>query len=81
MLFGETVAVYCQNQSEHTDALAAKQYNVNSCGTFNAVVQRVNLQVHYPDSCSGCINPLERYRKTMSSEDKRLCASKQNKSG
>jgi hypothetical protein len=47
MLFGETVAVYCENHTEHTDTLCgqnAELFNVKSDGmygyhcTFNTLI-------------------------------------------
>jgi hypothetical protein len=38
MLFRETVAVYCENHTEHTDALCgqnAEFLNVKACGTYS----------------------------------------------
>jgi hypothetical protein len=38
MLFGERVAVYCENHTEHTDALCgqnAEFYYVKACGTYS----------------------------------------------
>jgi hypothetical protein len=38
MLFGETVAVYCENHREHTDTLCgqkAEYYNMEAAGTYS----------------------------------------------
>jgi hypothetical protein len=38
MLFGETVAVYCENHTEHTDTLCGQNsefYYVKVCGTYS----------------------------------------------
>jgi hypothetical protein len=38
MLFGETVAVYCENHTEHTDTLCMQNeelLNVKAGGTYN----------------------------------------------
>jgi hypothetical protein len=38
MLFGETVAVYCENHTEHTDTLCGQNvefWYVEACGTYS----------------------------------------------
>jgi hypothetical protein len=38
MLFGETVAVYCENHTEHTDKLCGENVEfwcVKACGTYS----------------------------------------------
>jgi hypothetical protein len=36
MLFGDTVAVYCENHTEHTDTLCARVFNVYGGGTYTS---------------------------------------------
>jgi hypothetical protein len=38
MLFRKTVAVYCENHTEHTDTLCgqnAESFSVKACGTYS----------------------------------------------
>jgi hypothetical protein len=35
MLFGETVAVYCENHAEHTNTFCARIFNVYAGGTYS----------------------------------------------
>jgi hypothetical protein len=51
MLFGETVAVYCENHTEHINTVWALQRKYTSTGEREAVLQRVK---HRTD-----MNPLE----------------------
>jgi hypothetical protein len=49
MLFGETVAVYCENHTEHTDTLCgqyAERPHVNTDGIYGNC-RALNGQIHY----------------------------------